>query len=325
MSWTGSEKSCGSAAAGWEAMLLCCFVILHYIAAEETEKCVESLLRLAGDKKIIIVDNASPNGSGKKLQEMYRDEAAVEVLLSHENLGFARGNNLGYRYSAEFHPDYVVVMNNDMEILQPDFIQRIGEIDRREAFHVLGPDVYSVKTGAHQSPETLRPMTFERLQRRIAFLRKNQRYPIRLYVRSAARRILMQSPPGRRLWQKYDQRRTQARVGGEIDYGKVYRSVPLHGSCVIFSKRYMERRPYAFFPETFMYMESAILNYECLRDGMKQVYDPSIRVLHYEDAATDRAYKNGYKKSLFKNARMLESAEAFARLMERDGAASKPS
>ena len=78
MSWTGSEKSCGSAAAGWEAILLCCFVILHYIAAEETEKCVESLLRLAGDKKIIIVDNASPNGSGKKLQEMYRDEAAVD-------------------------------------------------------------------------------------------------------------------------------------------------------------------------------------------------------------------------------------------------------
>ena len=37
-----------------------CFVILHYMAFEETKSCVNSILNnVEGEKKIIIVDNAS--------------------------------------------------------------------------------------------------------------------------------------------------------------------------------------------------------------------------------------------------------------------------
>ena len=38
---------------------------------------------------IVIVDNASPNGSGKELEEYYEHSEKVTVLLSEENLGFA--------------------------------------------------------------------------------------------------------------------------------------------------------------------------------------------------------------------------------------------
>ena len=35
-----------------------CFVILHYMAADETIKCVDSILNnVEGEKKIIVVDN----------------------------------------------------------------------------------------------------------------------------------------------------------------------------------------------------------------------------------------------------------------------------
>ena len=43
------------------------FVILHYRAADMTRKCVERIKALEGDKKIVIVDNASPNGTGQEL------------------------------------------------------------------------------------------------------------------------------------------------------------------------------------------------------------------------------------------------------------------
>ena len=43
------------------------FVILHYRAIDTTRSCVKSIRALAGDKHIVIVDNASPNGTGKVL------------------------------------------------------------------------------------------------------------------------------------------------------------------------------------------------------------------------------------------------------------------
>ena len=77
-----------------------CFVILHYMALEETVVCVESILHnVEGEKRIVVVDNASPNGSVKQLRERYEDEPLVDVIETGKNLGFARGNNFGYRYA----------------------------------------------------------------------------------------------------------------------------------------------------------------------------------------------------------------------------------
>ena len=72
------------------------FVILHYMALEETIQCVESIRNnIDGDKKIVIVDNFSPNGTFKDLKVRYEKEPDVEVLETGSNLGFAKGNNFG--------------------------------------------------------------------------------------------------------------------------------------------------------------------------------------------------------------------------------------
>ena len=51
-----------------------CFIILHYMVIEETLSCVENIKSIEGNKKIIIVDNNSSNGSGKQLEDLYRDD-----------------------------------------------------------------------------------------------------------------------------------------------------------------------------------------------------------------------------------------------------------
>lgn len=43
------------------------FVILHYRAIDTTRSCVKSIRALAGDKHIVIVDNASPDGTASSL------------------------------------------------------------------------------------------------------------------------------------------------------------------------------------------------------------------------------------------------------------------
>ena len=133
-----------------------CFVILHYMALEETILCVESIRgSVEGEKKIIVVDNCSPNGSIKGLEKKYQDAGDVDVLETGENLGFAKGNNFGYAYAVrEYSPDFVVVMNNDMEIRQKDFIGQIYRSFEEYRFAVMGPDIYSTKKKYHQNPQT---------------------------------------------------------------------------------------------------------------------------------------------------------------------------
>ena len=45
------------------------YVILHYQSIEITKKCVDKLLMFSKTNPIVIVDNCSPNGSGKQLEK----------------------------------------------------------------------------------------------------------------------------------------------------------------------------------------------------------------------------------------------------------------
>lgn len=58
--------------------------------------------------------------------------------------------------------DFTVVLNNDVEIPQHDFIPQIARIYAQHPFDLLGPDIVSVFSGIHQSPKTLHGCTLER-------------------------------------------------------------------------------------------------------------------------------------------------------------------
>lgn len=103
-----------------------CFVILHYQAEQETVNCINNIKeKVQSAKKIVVVDNASPNGSGEYLQKRYDSDSEVEIVLLDKNLGFAKGNNWGFRVAKKYAPDFVVVMNNDVLLEQEDIVFRI--------------------------------------------------------------------------------------------------------------------------------------------------------------------------------------------------------
>ena len=103
------------------------YLVLHYKNADVTEQCIQSLLSNdMEDSCIVIVDNASPNGSGKELEEYYEHSEKVTVLLSEENLGFAKGNNIGYQYCVQkLKSDFVCALNNDTLLIQKNFFSLI--------------------------------------------------------------------------------------------------------------------------------------------------------------------------------------------------------
>ena len=93
------------------------FVILHYNTVIDTKECVDSIAEnfvSTYTYQIVIVDNCSPNKSGKELVEYYSNNEFVKVLISESNLGFAGGNNLGCLYaSKKYNFKFLVMLNND--------------------------------------------------------------------------------------------------------------------------------------------------------------------------------------------------------------------
>lgn len=285
-----------------------CFVILHYMALDETVQCVESILNnIEGEKKVIVVDNCSPNGTLADLRARYETVPDVDVIGTDSNLGFARGNNFGYQYAvSSYDPDFAVVMNNDMEITQRDFIAQMVKSCREYSFAVMGPDIYSTKKKYHQNPQTRKMPTRKDLE---SSCRK-------LEIKNALRFMIPLK------WQimelMHRQPAPEKRAENYVDH--VVEDPLLHGSCYIFSRDFMKKHPEeCFFPGTFMYLEAEILCYQCRRDGEKMIYDPRLRVDHHEDVATDLEYHKQSKKSIFTIKCMLQSTRAFLALMDSDG------
>lgn len=92
------------------------FVILNYKTYQETIKLTDMLVKDGlEDKFVLIVDNLSPNESYQVLSSKYSNTDCVEVVLSPENGGYAKGNNYGLRYAKKYNPLYVCIINNDVQ------------------------------------------------------------------------------------------------------------------------------------------------------------------------------------------------------------------
>ena len=284
------------------------FVILHYLNFDDTLRCVNSILDNVNypDYNIVVVDNGSPNDSGKKLESHFGSKSEIQIILNQENLGFARGNNVGYKYAKEtLKSDFIALINNDTIIDQPDFIERVLQQFSRSRFHVLGPDIISLKDGHHQNP---RPATLQDKEVLKKYL-INYRLSLTLnyifldkILEQLKKKIFPKPlllPPVDFTAQDHNQEKLHAK---------------LHGSALIFSPLYIAKYD-GLNPDTFMYSEEAILFYQIRLDGLISIYDPKIKIWHKEDASTERMMGAGYKKRRFYLKNCLKSGKVLLKLM----------
>ena len=91
------------------------FLILNYQTYTDTIELVNELLsQEIGNRKIVIVDNCSPNGSYGHLQQEFANSIYVDVIQSGYNGGYAKGNNFGLLYIEKYAPEFVCIINNDV-------------------------------------------------------------------------------------------------------------------------------------------------------------------------------------------------------------------
>lgn len=285
-----------------------CFVILHYNAVEDTVECIESILSNIGyeNKEIILVDNNSPNNSGEYLLDKYRDCHEVHVILNDNNIGFANGNNVGYRYAVnQLKADFVATINNDTVIYDASFVEKIISLFENENFHLMGPDII-LKNGQHQNPYKEKGETLEEVNE---FLKNYKK----LFISS-----LLRAKIGPLYHIITNFKKKQRNKLNQFNYLKTYENIVLHGSAIIFSPLYTYREEFAFHPDTFMFLEEDILYYFCMSKDYKVIYSPVTSIYHKEDISTDSVLKTDYQKLKFKFQNVRKSRLVLRSILEKN-------
>lgn len=89
-------------------------VIVNYNGAKFQNDAIRSLYEMNDQNyEIVIVDNSSTDNSIELLHEKYPE---VKVIEAGYNSGVAEGNNIGIRYFLEKGTDYILLLNNDVEV-----------------------------------------------------------------------------------------------------------------------------------------------------------------------------------------------------------------
>jgi GT2 family glycosyltransferase len=103
-------------------------IILNHNTYQVTCDCLKSVYQSnlkEIDLQIILIDNGSTEICPVPISEIFKD---IIYIKSDENLGFARGNNLGLQYA---NKDYILLLNSDTVIVDPDTFHKTISVLKR--------------------------------------------------------------------------------------------------------------------------------------------------------------------------------------------------
>ena len=257
------------------------YVILNYMTYQDSINCVNSILAIDGQKTIVVVDNGSTNESYALLLNQYKDISNVFVIRNQNNMGFAKGNNIGINYIMSRDVcDFIVVLNSDTIIMQKKFGCIIEGEYNYSKFDVLGPQIQTADGDISSNPVSTR------------ILDKNE---ILFLIMKRLIKLLLN-------YIKLNRFVNDCGVGNynleEFNNNKRYENVKLHGACLIFSKKYLEKFE-AFDSDTFLYFEEDILYKRIVKYGLKSVYSPKLKIIHLEDGTSKAITNTSREKNIF--------------------------
>lgn len=116
-------------------------VVLNYNGKEVIKTCLSSLFKLDYPNfEIVLVDN---NSNDESLEMAKTNFSKAHFIKNSQNLGFSAGNNIGIRFSLERMAEYVLIINNDVEV-ERDFLGRLVEAgEENPKSGILSPVIFN--------------------------------------------------------------------------------------------------------------------------------------------------------------------------------------
>lgn len=283
------------------------FSVLHYQLSEVTINCVNSILKNIDDVEIVVVDNCSPNSSGLFLEKLFESFTNVKCIKTKTNLGFAKGNNLGYLYLKSIGCDYICCINNDILITQSNFKNILQDEFKKNHFAVFAPKVI------------VQDKSIQSFNPELGSIKYYEEELSKWETSSSFKEYYSQKRFLTKLMINYP------KIGGELRKikQKVFNvndkplvNVVLHGCFLVFSPIFIERFDDAFDPRTFMYREEELLYIKVRSNAMKTLYSPSISIIHLEDLSTNSVVNSNDEKFYFMKRNQISSLKILISTMK---------
>ena len=135
-------------------MIKLSIVTLSYNTKDLTLECLKSVAAHykkeleEKDFEIIIVDNASSDGSISAIFNLQKEVPNLKLIQNKENVGFARGCNIGAKAAKG---KYVLFLNSDTEASDGGFLQMVEFLDKNPKVAIVGGKLYNADGSAQPS------------------------------------------------------------------------------------------------------------------------------------------------------------------------------
>lgn len=248
-------------------------VILNYLNWKDTVECIDSLTKQKNQNfQIVIVDNNSNNESIDEFKKRYDNLDNIHILNNPENLGFAKGNNIGILYcKVKLGINNVLVINNDIIFTDINYTDYLINYDYGKKIGVVGTEIIG-SDGKNQNPLYFKPNFIS--------VFKDFIYPLfRMMVPNALINI-------RDVFREKNKTENT-----ELFLNAGNKPIILHGSVLFFTENYINQLN-GFYPDTFLYYEEEILGIVCHKLKLDMCYDSSISIYHKEDQSSELSFQN---------------------------------
>jgi len=227
-------------------------VVVNYNARDHLLACIESLLEQGGLRAVVVVDNASSDGSREAVQERFPQ---VSWLGTGANLGYGAAANIGAACPAARGAD-LLVCNPDVQLGQGALASLQGCLARRPKVAVVGPRIVNADGSLYPSA---------------------RRFPS--LVDSIGHGLVGQ------FWaaNPWSRRYTM----GEWDHAQERDVDWVSGSCFLARREAWDQLG-GFDVGYFMYLEDVDLCWRAGRAGWEVAYEPGSLVVHVQGASAGR-------------------------------------
>lgn len=111
-------------------------VVYNGLRNDWIQKCFDSILQSTIPAEIIAIDNGSTDGSIDFIRKYY---PKIDFIVSDENLGFGKANNIGLKKALDQKGDYFFLLNQDAWVDPNTIEELILQAEKNPKYGVVSP------------------------------------------------------------------------------------------------------------------------------------------------------------------------------------------